>query len=271
MRTTSYLAAHRVFAIAIVALAIALASVSTSTPAHAGQLIGPIPGPGQLGLVVWSGGSVEEIQAAVGSSGCTPRSAWATRTRGGLIGFLFGAPAAVNASFRGEYADGMLPSNTPLVLVCAPVAAPAAPAPTPAPAPQPVGPPSVAGLAALEAEMLTLVNQARAANGLAPFTLDSALSDVARRHSADMVARGYFAHTNLEGLSPFDRMARAGITYRTAAENIAWAGSVTISHNALMNSPGHRANLLNPAFGRIGIGIVQKDSLHIMVTQNFRD
>ncbi len=119
--------------------------------------------------------------------------------------------------------------------------------------------------------MFALVNQERVANGLAPFTLDAPLSDVARRHSADMVTRNYFAHTNLDGLSPFDRMRQAGLTYRTAAENIAWAGSVDIAHTNLMNSPGHRANLLNPALGRIGIGIVQKDGLHVMVTQNFRD
>lgn len=119
--------------------------------------------------------------------------------------------------------------------------------------------------------MLRLVNVERAANGLTPFTLEAALSDVARAHSADMVAKGYFAHTNLEGLSPFDRMSRAGITYRTAAENIAWASTVQATHTALMNSPGHRANILNPALHRIGIGIVQKDARYIMTTQDFRD
>ena len=119
--------------------------------------------------------------------------------------------------------------------------------------------------------MFALINQARAANGLPPFTLDPALADVARRHSADMVARGYFAHTNPDGLDPFERMAAAGITYSAAAENIGWAGDATLAHNALMSSPAHRSNLLNPQLGRIGVGIVRKDSMHIMVTQLFRD
>jgi uncharacterized protein YkwD len=232
-------------------------------PAQAGTLIGTVPGPGSMGLVVWSGGPVEDIRAALGESACSPRSTWVTRSGGGLVGYLFGAPEAVNAGFRGEFSGGNLPSNTPLVLVCAPVASVAAPAPPPAPAPS--------GHGASEQEMLALLNQARLASGLAPFTLDPALSDVARAHSADMVARAYFAHSSPEGLSPFDRMTRAGITFRAAAENIAWAGSVPISHNSLMNSPGHRSNILNSSLNRIGIGIVQKDARHIMVTQLFRD
>ncbi len=119
--------------------------------------------------------------------------------------------------------------------------------------------------------MLALVNQERAANGLPPFTLDPALSSVARAHSLDMATRSYFSHTNPDGLSPFDRMSRAGITFRSAAENIAWAGTVDIAHTSLMNSPGHRANILNPTLNRIGIGIVPKDSRNVMVTQVFTD
>ncbi len=277
----------RALVVVVSALALACSVLVIGAPeAHAGQLIGPIPRAGALGLVVWSGGNVEEITGALGNSGCTARSAWTNRRGGGLIGYLFGAPDAVNATFRGEYGGAVLPSNSPIVLVCAPVAAPA-PAPTSPPAPAPTPPsatptatpaatatapaPAAGGLAAAEAEMLRLVNAERTANGLTPFVLDAALSDVARAHSADMVAKGYFAHNSLEGLSPFDRMARAGITYRTAAENIAWASTVQATHTALMNSPGHRANILNPTLGRIGIGIVQKDARYIMTTQNFRD
>lgn len=229
--------------------------------AHAGgQFIGTLPGPGGLALVVWSGGSTEEIRAALASTSCSPRSVWATRRSGGLAGYLFGAPEIVNTGFRAEFDGNTLPPQTPVVLVCAG---------TVAPSPPPAS--SVAALEQSEAQMLALVNQARAANGLAPFTLDPALVDVARRHSADMVARGYFAHLNPDGLDPFARMAAAGITYQAAAENIAWAGDASLAHTALMNSPGHRANLLNPQLGRIGIGIVRKDSMHVMVTQLFRD
>ena len=229
---------------------------------HAGgSFIGTVPGPGSLALVVWTGGPTEEIKSALAGTSCSPGSVWATRRGGGLVGYLFGAPDAVNSGFRAEFAGATLPAQTPVVLVCAAVSAPA-----PAPAPPPAG-----GLEQAEAQMFALINQARASNGLAPFTLDPALADVARRHSADMVARGYFAHTNPEGLSPFDRMAAAGITYRAAAENIGWAGDAVLAHNALMNSPAHRANLLNPQLGRIGVGIVRKDSMHVMVTQLFRD
>lgn len=247
--------------IALVVAVVASLLVLSPRPAAAGQLVGTVPGPGSLGLVVWSGGPVEDIRAAVSGSQCSPRSTWVTRRSGGLIGYLYGAPDVVNSGFRAEYAEGNLPTNTPLVLVCAPLAT-AAPAPAPA---------AATDFGAAEAQMLALVNQARTANGLAPFTLDVALSNVARAHSSDMVVRSYFSHTSPDGLSPFDRMTRAGITYRSAAENIAWAGSVAVSHESLMNSPGHRANLLNPGLNRIGIGIVRKDSLHIMVTQVFRD
>lgn len=224
-----------------------------------GGFVGTLPGPGALGLVVWSGGSADEVRDALAGTSCTPRSMWASRRSGGLAGYLFGAPEVVNTAFRAEYAGAVLPPQTPVVLVCAPAST--------APAP----PPSANALEQAEAQMLALVNQARIANGLAPFTLDPTLVEVARRHSADMVARGYFGHTNPDGLDPFGRMAAADITYRAAAENIAWAGDAALAHDALMKSPGHRANLLNPQLGRIGIGIVRKDGMHVMVTQLFRD
>ncbi|HVF41648.1 MAG TPA: CvpA family protein [Pyrinomonadaceae bacterium] len=123
----------------------------------------------------------------------------------------------------------------------------------------------------LEAQMLELVNQERAAAGLKPVAADPELTEVARRHSADMFARGYFAHVSPEGLSPFDRMTRAGVKYRTAGENLALAPTLRIAHNGLMNSPGHRANILQPAFGRLGIGITDGGRRGLMVSQEFRN
>ncbi len=117
--------------------------------------------------------------------------------------------------------------------------------------------------------MLVLVNQERVARGLPQFVADPALTALARAHSADMAARSYFSHTNPDGLDPFDRMGAAGISFGSAAENIAWAPTVEWAHDALMDSPGHRANLLNPSLGRIGIGIAPKDSKSILVTQAF--
>ena len=123
----------------------------------------------------------------------------------------------------------------------------------------------------LEAQMLQLVNQERARAGLAPLAPDPELREVARRHSADMFARGYFSHVTPEGRSPFDRMAAAGVAYRTAGENLALAPTLSLAHTGLMNSPGHRANILHPDFGRVGIGIVDGGLRGLMVTQNFRD
>ena len=123
----------------------------------------------------------------------------------------------------------------------------------------------------LEAAMLRLINQARANEGLAPLAPDAELTEVARQHSADMLSRGYFAHTAPDGRSPFDRIDAAGMRYRTAGENLALAPTLEIAHRGLMNSPGHRANILRPEFGRVGIGILDAGVRGLMVTQNFRD
>jgi uncharacterized protein YkwD len=123
----------------------------------------------------------------------------------------------------------------------------------------------------LEAQMLELVNEERAAAGLRPLAPDPELTEVARTHSADMFARGYFAHVSPDGLDPFDRMTRAGVTFRTAGENLALAPTVRVAHTGLMNSPGHRANILRPAFGRLGVGIVDGGYRGIMVSQEFRN
>ncbi|MDT5157575.1 MAG: hypothetical protein QOH51_1932 [Acidobacteriota bacterium] len=123
----------------------------------------------------------------------------------------------------------------------------------------------------LEAQMLEMLNQERRAAGLKPLAPDPELLEVARAHSTDMFARGYFAHVSPEGLSPFDRMARAHVTFQTAGENLALAPTVKIAHTGLMNSPGHRANILHPDFGRVGIGIIDGGFRGIMVSQEFRN
>lgn len=123
----------------------------------------------------------------------------------------------------------------------------------------------------LEAEMLRLVNNERIAAGLKPLAPDPELTEVARKHSSDMFARGYFAHDTPEGRDPFDRMRAAEVRFLTAGENLALARSVPIAHTGLMNSPGHRANILRAEFGRVGIGIMDGGMRGLMVTQNFRN
>jgi uncharacterized protein YkwD len=123
----------------------------------------------------------------------------------------------------------------------------------------------------LEAQMLILVNRERVAAGLRPLAPDPELTEVARRHSADMFTRGYFAHDTPEGLDPFARMRESHVRYVTAGENLALAPTLQVAHSGLMNSPGHRANILNPQFGRLGIGIMDGGIRGLMVSQEFRD
>jgi uncharacterized protein YkwD len=119
--------------------------------------------------------------------------------------------------------------------------------------------------------MLSLVNQERIREGLPPVKADPEIAEVARAHSRDMFAKGYFAHQNIEGKSPFDRIQEAGVQYKAAGENLALAPTLDIAHNGLMNSPGHRANILRKDFGRLGIGILDGGRYGLMITQNFRE
>lgn len=123
----------------------------------------------------------------------------------------------------------------------------------------------------LEAQMLQLVNEERAKAGLKPVLADPELARVARTHSQDMFVRGYFAHVNPDGKDPFDRMRAANVKFRAAGENLALAQTLEIAHTNLMNSPGHRANILNPAFGRLGIGVLDGGYYGLMISQEFRD
>jgi uncharacterized protein YkwD/uncharacterized membrane protein required for colicin V production len=123
----------------------------------------------------------------------------------------------------------------------------------------------------LEKQMLDLVNQERQKAGLNPLAADPELTEVARRHSADMFARGYFAHDTPEGLTPFDRMRAANVRFITAGENLALAPTLSVAHTGLMNSPGHRANILRKEFGRVGIGIMDGGMRGLMVSQEFRN
>jgi len=122
-----------------------------------------------------------------------------------------------------------------------------------------------------ETQMLTLVNRARAENGLEPVAVDPTIRDVARAYSTTMFQQGFFAHIDQNGATPFDRMRAGGATFRAAGENLALAPTVQIAHDGLMNSPGHRANILNPRYRRIGIGVADGGMHGKMFTQNFAD
>ncbi|MBQ9134231.1 MAG: SafA/ExsA family spore coat assembly protein [Clostridia bacterium] len=108
-----------------------------------------------------------------------------------------------------------------------------------------------------EKEVVRLVNEIRAENGLPSLTYDWELSRVARYKSQDMKDNKYFSHTSPTYGSPFQMIKNFGITYRSAGENIA-KGYATPQAvvNGWMNSSGHRANILNASFNRIGVGYV---------------
>ncbi|SHI22268.1 uncharacterized protein, YkwD family [Sporobacter termitidis DSM 10068] len=112
-----------------------------------------------------------------------------------------------------------------------------------------------------EQQVVDLVNEQRAANGLSALTLSEKLSDAARAKSQDMHDKNYFSHTSPTYGSPFDMLKTFGISYKAAGENIAM-GQATPEEvvNAWMNSPGHRANILNSAYTQIGVGYVADGS-----------
>lgn len=120
-----------------------------------------------------------------------------------------------------------------------------------------------------EEEMLIEINKERQAYGLIALRMDDDLRGLARGHSEDMFTRGYFSHYTPEGLSPFDRMNGAKIEYTYGGENLALAPSARLAMQGLLNSPGHRANILNPNFERVGIGAIDGGVYGIMFSQEF--
>ena len=114
-----------------------------------------------------------------------------------------------------------------------------------------------AQVSSYEAEVVRLVNAERAKKGLKPLTEDWQLSRVARYKSQDMKDKKYFSHTSPTYGSPFEMMKKFGITYRTAGENIAMGQKTPQAVvTAWMNSSGHRANILNSSYTKIGVGYV---------------
>ena len=110
-------------------------------------------------------------------------------------------------------------------------------------------------MSSVELEVLELTNAERASAGCKPLTADSKLARAAGGHAEDMVERQYFSHTSPDGKGPGDRLAAAGFSGRGWGENIA-AGQPTPKAVVVgwMNSSGHRANILNCAFNRLGVG-----------------
>jgi uncharacterized protein YkwD len=149
-----------------------------------------------------------------------------------------------------------------------PTPAPLPPAPTPPPTSttNDAGTTVSESLSALEAAVLQETNNARAQNGLAPLSDDSTLDSVARAHSVDMQTKNYFNHNDLSGCSPSCRLDKVGFAWQAMGENIHMMSGFNLSLadaakkivNDWLNSPEHRANLLNTSYTKVGTGISQQ-------------
>lgn len=122
---------------------------------------------------------------------------------------------------------------------------------------------------ASENEMMDLVNKERISRGFKVLLFDEKLQSIARSHSGDMFTRGYFSHYSPEGKTVADRALAAGIDFAVIGENLAYASTVELAHKGLMNSEGHRANILSPDFSKIGIGVMDGGVYGRMFTQVF--
>jgi uncharacterized protein YkwD len=148
---------------------------------------------------------------------------------------------------------------------------------------EPAGPEVVAEL---EQYMFALVNSVRADElprwlGRGPLRWHPGAAAVARGHAADMLRRRYVAHTTLEGVTVGQRLDRAGISYLACGENIGVVygpasqgrGGIEEVHKAFMNQPkrrnNHRANVLNPVWTHVGIGVAYAPEGQLVVAQNF--
>jgi uncharacterized protein YkwD len=120
-----------------------------------------------------------------------------------------------------------------------------------------------------EQRAFDLLNADRRANGLPTLKMNGSLVVLAENYGEDMIKRNYFSHYNPEGQSPFDRMRNYGISYRYAGENLAINNSVDAAERALMNSPGHRANILNPNYTEVGVGVNYDSRGSVYVVQEF--
>lgn len=121
-----------------------------------------------------------------------------------------------------------------------------------------------------EYQLFDLTNASRVNHQLPILTWDKHVRGTARKHSSDMAQNQYFSHTNLEGESPFDRLDNDQINFHMAGENLAYGQFSSIfAHEGLMNSMGHRKNILQKDFEYLGVGVAFNQASQPYFTQNF--
>ena len=124
-------------------------------------------------------------------------------------------------------------------------------------------------LTADEREAFNLINEQRKKEGLEALQIDDEVQNVARVKAKDMVNNNYFSHTSPTYGSPFDMLKKYGISYKSAGENIAGNGTAQGAVNAWMNSPGHKANILNSKYNYTGIAVVTSPKYGKILVQLF--
>ncbi|MFI7243130.1 CAP domain-containing protein [Streptomyces qinglanensis] len=139
-----------------------------------------------------------------------------------------------------------------------PTKAPTKPTAPSSTAPEPTSSPADSGSSGLQDQIVALVNKERAKAGCKRLTVNAKLTKAAQAHSEDMAAHKNMSHTGSDGSSPGDRVERAGYSWSTYGENVAYGYSSPESvMEGWMNSSGHRANILNCDFEEIGVGHAQ--------------
>ncbi|HAZ5463672.1 TPA: CAP domain-containing protein [Staphylococcus aureus] len=132
------------------------------------------------------------------------------------------------------------------------------------------GAPSKSLADSFELQNFDLVNAERKQHQLSTLKYSKQNSETARKHSKDMAKNHYFDHTNLKGQSPFDRLKKDGVTFNSAGENLAYGQVSSIyAHQGLMNSIGHRKNILNDTFKILGVGVDFNDEKQPFWTENY--
>ncbi|MBN0049100.1 sigma-70 family RNA polymerase sigma factor [Streptomyces actuosus] len=196
-------------------------------------------------------GTGDEETAAARPAGDPVVDLSATRT-------LDAAPPTVTPSPSPTPSATKKPSPTPSS--ARPTKSSSAPSPTPRPTKTAfaAAPPTGPTPSGTVGQVVALVNKERAKAGCGPLTEDSQLDKAAQDHSDDMAARRFFDHTNPDGADPGQRITDAGYRWSTYGENIAMGQQTPQSvMDSWMNSPGHRANILNCSFKNIGVGVHQ--------------
>jgi len=195
-------------------------------------------------------GSSTTPQPTSPGSGQTPQNPAPTP----IVIKLPGFPGANHTSIPAPQQPTQTPAGTtPTSSPSNPTAPTAAPTTIPNPTQKPTSTPTPTqsgpkDTKSIEQALFTLTNQKRSENGVAALSWSEDIAAVARAHSKDMNDRNYFDHNTPDGVTPFQRLTLGGVSYMTAGENIAAAGTAEMIIEAWMKSPGHKANILNPFF-----------------------